>query len=298
MSVNLGVGENLLSKADMLDEVAKPYSARITAIAQNSTKAINGNDLGSAIITALPENMDSYAKSDQAFLNGIIEEVRRTNSVKSAHHLRQRLAEEVNAYGAKNYPNGVPPKLTMAVNDVREAIGKTIDAVEPEYGEARRAIAPVLSAKDELWKVLGGKWRTFDGDSKGVRAAQLTRRLSGNSNPDLWRALEITDDVLGKNGRSVGGDVLRQSGAARIVENMFSAARPGSFQSEVQQGTLNAMDIANLASPKGAVGTVAKVTRSLLAPNAAKVQERAMMNVQNAFADYVTAVAQSRTVRR
>jgi hypothetical protein len=81
----------------------------------------------------------------------------------------------------------------------------------------------------------------------------------------------------------------------KIVENMWSAARPGSFQAEVGQGALNAVDILNLQSPSGAVGVAGKVGKSLLEPSAKKAQERAMMETRNAFIDYVNALSKSKS---
>jgi hypothetical protein len=294
MSVHMGVGENMMRKIDAVEQIAKPLGKELGDLAKSSTAKLSGDEISAMAQAALPENFQSIAKSDQGLIQKFIEEAKDVSTPLEAHQFRQRLAKEVNSFGAKNYPNGLPDDLVVATDSIRDTVGGAIDSVEPRYGELRRQLQPLLNARDDFWKQIGSQWKGYEGESANLRASQMARRFIANTNPDLWRSIEKLDAELAKNGQQVGGDIVRQSGTARMIENLWSAARPGTLQADFAQGSLNAMDLANLNSPTGAANVALKVGKSLLAPSAKKAQERAMMETRDALTDFINAVARSK----
>jgi len=287
--VNEPVAKNVMAKIDKVEEIAGPMGKALRDTVKESDATINHALFSKRIASALPDDLTAYSDADRNFINKVVERASEVKDPLQAHDFRKWIASETDQYvqqmnGGKSTPGEV------VAGKIRNAVGDYLDETVDGYGDLRRQIQPLLEAKDNFWRRVGGQWKNYEGDATNRKVSEFSRRLITNTSADTTKAVEMLDEALAPYG-AVGGDVTKQQYYATQIERLYNVKPTGGFESSITSAGVTAKDLQD-ATTGGALGKVKVVGKAIFGNTAGgkRALDYQQEEVRQAFSDYVDAL--------
>lgn len=252
------VVSDTLKKASMeLDTVASGLKGQTVDKLDDVVASVN-DDLSGIGATTGPEGVDFTGSSlegvgsSESVINNVYKRIQNAKDAADLHNIKRYIDNNVD-YGSSS--GGLGGEAESILKGWRHTIDGALDTQFPEYNRVNTVLSENIGQMNNLYQILGKKFRVNDPLSE-IKAGTVAAKILSNSQNrgDVLRTLNGLQETARKYGYTGSDDVINQVLFADSLEEMFGTNAERGLQGTTERAIEQATGVTKDLSRGNIVG--------------------------------------------